>query len=88
MAEGRSYLALGPIDLKRGWAKFPFCGERVHYWRPARSDVPLIHRGQRVRSWTALCGYEGYTTDSIPALDEGSCPRCKTCQKKVKKGFR
>lgn len=78
------WIAFGPIQgFRGGWAKFPFVGQRAHYWEEVHPQTPLIHKGERVRVFDAACGVEGFTAKGMPALNEGSCPRCKNCERRL-----
>jgi len=73
----------GPIEgFTGGWAKFPFSGQRTHYWVDRDADYRAV---MDVRSdmniYESLCDVAGYTTERAPALHEGNWPRCKHCNK-------
>ena len=78
--ERPNYMSGGPIDLKEGWAKIPFTGSKVHYWKPTKIEgFAAIHKGKPVHMWRSLCGVETISTATAPTLNEGNWPRCKKC---------
>lgn len=72
----------GPIaSFAGGLAKLPFTGNCAHYWYETSSywrSQMLLPEG--LRTFDALCGARGTTTEKAPALERGNWPKCKRCE--------
>ena len=82
-------LSGAPLDnFQKGWARLCFVGTKAHYWvettkdlQPLPADVP-----PDMRTWVALCGIGGYSTDRAQPLGVGSFPLCTRCLAKAPQG--
>lgn len=68
--------------LQKGWAVFPFVGERAHYWQIIGANHDGLRRGlDGVGHYRSACGIMSSASHTLPALEPGSFPKCKTCQR-------
>jgi hypothetical protein len=68
----------GPIaDFAGGWAVAPMIALRAHWWRRGLSWTEAD--AGEIRGWKSLCGLDNVTYARVPALAEGSAPRCRNC---------
>lgn len=76
------YLALGiQEDFTEGWALIPFKGEKVHFWKAVKIDVPRIYKGGRVSFYRSKCGLVAKTGKGVHPLNPGNFPKCKRCKR-------
>lgn len=77
----------GPIEgFTSGWAKFPFVGNRGHYWRDYDAAWKATYPDHPAENkvFETLCGLVGQSTPRAMALGMGNWPRCKHCNRMAK----
>lgn len=82
--EPGAQVADGPLPVKKGWGKAPFCGNKAHHFELIYADA--IGPQGREKYWVALCGADAVTTDKAPMFSAGSWQRCKNCERRARNG--